>query len=181
MPRRAPIDPHGIYHVGSRGSFGEPLFRSRGEHELFLELYTRYSAKFGWRTLAWCLLWNHYHFLIELTEGGLSTGMQRINHSFSRRMNAAYGRTGKGHLVRHSFDARHVQTETHFQQLNSYIDLNPVDARRCRAPEDWPWSGCAATLGLVEARPFHDVSAQLQHFGLSGIPARAKYRRFLGS
>lgn len=181
MPRRAPIDPQGTYHVGSRGNFGERLFRSDGEHELFLELYGRYSAKFAWRTLAWCLLWNHYHFLVELTDGGLSEGMRRINHGYSRRMNAAYGRTGKGHLVRHSFDAKPVQTDAYLQQLSLYIDLNPVEADRCDAPEDWRWSGCAATLGLVKARPFHDIDAQLEHFGTSALRAQARYRRLLAS
>lgn len=182
MPRRTPpIESQGIYHVGSRGNFGRPLFQNDGEHELFLELYTKYSAKFRWRTLAWCLLWNHYHFLVELVDGGLSEGMKRINHSFSRRLNAAYGRTGEGHLVRHGFDARHVATEAHLYEVMPYIDLNPVEARRCRFPQDWRWSGCAATLGLARARPFHDVRAQLEHFGSSATRARASYRRVLAS
>jgi putative transposase len=181
VPRRAPIDPHGIYHVGSRGNFGEPLFRTPGEHELFLELYERYSAKFGLRTLAWCLLWNHHHFLVQLTDGGLSEAMQLIHHGFSRRMNAVYGRTGKGHLVRHSFFAELVQTDAYFRQVNRYIDLNPVEAGRCIAPEDWPWSGCAATLGLAKPRTFHDVRAQLGQFGASPLRAQTKYRRLLAS
>lgn len=37
--RRLPIDPEGIYHVDTRGSFGMPLFTTTGEHELYLELY----------------------------------------------------------------------------------------------------------------------------------------------
>jgi REP element-mobilizing transposase RayT len=182
MPRRLPpIEPQAIYHVGSRGSFGEPLFRTVGEHELFLELYEKYSTKFGWRTLAWCLLFNHYHFLVELTKGGLSEGMQRINHGFSRRINTVYKRTGKGHLVRHGFDARIVETEEYFLEVNAYIDLNPVEAERCEAPEEWEWSGCAATLGLATPRPFHDLGAQLAHFGSSAVCAQRSYRALLGS
>lgn len=182
MPiRTPPIELQGIYHIGSRGNFGMPLFQSDGEHELFLELYAKYSAKFRWRTLAWCLLWNHYHFLVELTEGGLSEGMKRINHSFARRLNAAYGRTGKGHLVRHGFDARHVETEDYLHGASRYIDLNPVESGHCRLPQQWRWSGCAATLGLAKARPFHDVGAQLEHFGRSTTRARAAYRRLLAA
>jgi putative transposase len=182
MPYRTPpIEPDGIYHVGSRGNFGRPLFLSPGEHELFLELYEKYSAKFRWRTLAWCLLFNHYHFLIELTDGGLSEGMRRINHAFSRRTNAAHGRTGQGHLVRHGFDARHVQTEQYFLEASLYIDLNPVGAQRCLRPETWRWSGCAATLGLVRPRRFHEVQVQLTHFGSTSRTARQAYRALLES
>ena len=181
MPRRAPIDDTGIYHVGTRGNFGQPLFSNPSEHELYLELYARSAAKFGWTTLAWTLLWNHHHFLIKLTRGGLSEGMRVLNHGFSRRINAAYGRTGEGHLVRHSFFARLVASDEDLYGVCRYIDINPVRANQCRAPEHWPWSGCAATLGLVAPRPFHDVRAQLSHFGNRPSRARMRYARLLSS
>src|SRR4051794_4576349 len=101
MPRRSPINPEGYYHVSTRGNFGQPLYQAWNEHELYLELYEKYAKKFDWTTLGWVLLWNHHHFLIKLKSGGLSEGMRAINHGFARRMNAVYGRTGKGHLVRH--------------------------------------------------------------------------------
>ena len=102
---RAPIDPQGYYHVTSQGNFGRPLFETPQAHELYLALYGRTAAKFGWITVAWTLLWNHHHFLIKLTDGGLSEGMRVINHSFSRRVNAMTGRTGRGHLFKHGFYA----------------------------------------------------------------------------
>src|SRR5436305_7080834 len=102
MPRRAPIDPQGYCHIGSRGSYGRPLFRNANEHELFLALYTRAAKKFGWKTLTWTLLHNHHHFVVRLTEGGLSEGMRDLHGRYSRRINALDGETGKGHLVRHA-------------------------------------------------------------------------------
>ena len=51
MPRRPPIDPQGYYHVGSRGSYGQLLFRTPDQYELFLRLYSRSAAKYGWETL----------------------------------------------------------------------------------------------------------------------------------
>lgn len=179
MPRRAPIDPQGIYHVGTRGNFGEPLFQSNGEHELYLELYAKFASKQGWTTLAWTLLFNHHHFLIRLRDGGLSEGMQSINHGFSRRMNAVYGRTGKGHLVRHGFFARRIADDRDFIATSLYIDRNAVEARRCVRPEDWRWSGCAATLGLARPRPFHDVRAQLALLSSRTDRARVRYARLL--
>src|SRR5437899_11522443 len=86
VPRRPPIDPQGYYHAGSRGSYGRALFQSPGEHELFLELYERSARKYGWLTLAWTLVHNHHHFVIKLTDGGLSEGWREIHGSFSRRI-----------------------------------------------------------------------------------------------
>ena len=154
------------------------MFQTQAEHELYLELYGRHAKKHSWTTLAWALLWNHQHFLIKLNGGGLSEGMRAINHGFSRRMNALYGRTGTGHLVRHCFFAGQINSDEYLAQAIRYIDLNPVAAGRCRHPDDWPWSSYRATVGQVPARPFHDVGATLACFGDSPDVARVRYRAF---
>ena len=179
MPLRAPINPTGHYHVSTSGNFGQPLFQSPGEHELYLELFTRYAKKFGWSTLAWTLIWNHHHFLIKLSDDGLSEGMRRINHGFSRRINASYGRTGKGHLVRHSFFAAEIASDEYLFAACRYIELNAVEANLCRRPEDWIWCGYAATMGMAKPRPFHDTGAILRMFDRRPEEARNKYARLV--
>ncbi|HET7128283.1 MAG TPA: transposase [Gaiellaceae bacterium] len=179
IPPRGPINPNGYYHVSSRGNFGQPLFQTPGEHELYLELFARYAKKFGWKTLAWSLVWNHHHFLIKLSDDGLSEGMRRINHGFSRRINAAYGRTGKGHLVRHSFFAKEIDSQPYLLAALRYIDLNAVEAGLCERPEDWRWCGYAATMGHVKPRPFHDIGATLRLFGRRPEEARTQYAQFV--
>jgi len=179
VPRRSPIDPEGYSHVSTRGNFGEPLFQTNDEHRLYLELYAKNALRYGWLTLAWSLMWNHHHFLIKLTNGGLSEGMRGVNHSFSRRMNAVYGRTGAGHLVRHCFYAGEIQDDNHLAATSRYIDLNAVAAKLCKRPEDWPWSGYRATVGLAHAEPFHTVSELHAHLGSTPASARSAYRRFV--
>lgn len=179
MPRRAPIDPEGYYHVTTRGNFGEPLFETEAHHELYLALYERTARKLGWITLAWILLWNHHHFLIKLTQGGLSEGMGIINRGFSRRMNELTGRTGAGHLVRHGFYAGPLETEGHLLATCRYIDLNAVNAHREDNPARWRWSGYRAAVGLEHPRAFHHVSSLLELFGPTPNAARRSYRRFV--
>src|SRR4051794_40478267 len=96
VPRRAPIDPHGWYHVGTRGCYGQPLFRQTAEYELFLRLYLRTANKHSWVTPEWALMRNHVHFVIQLTDGGLSEGLRELHGTFSRRIHAIYGVTGQG-------------------------------------------------------------------------------------
>ena len=181
MPRRPPINPEGTYHVSTRANYGEPIFETAAQCELYLMLFARSAAEFGWVVLDWCVIWNHHHFLIQLTEDGLSEGMRKANHSFSRRLNAIRGQTGRGHLVRHSFYAGEITSESHLFQVCRYIAHNPVEAGVCERPEDWRWSGCRATLGLAHPRPFHAVHALLELYGRTPRLARTAYRDHLDS
>ena len=179
MPRRPPIDPVGTYHVSTRANYGAPIFETTDHCEMYLRLFTKSVEEFGWVVLDWCLIWNHHHFLIRLTNGGLSEGMRKANHGFSRRMNAIGGQTNRGHLVRHGFHAGAIASEAHLFQVCRYIAHNPVAAGLCARPEDWRWSGCRATLGLAHPRPFHAASELLALFGPTPGSARSAYRRHL--
>jgi len=178
MPPRPPIDPQGTYHVGSRGCYGQPLFRTPEEHELFLLLYARSARKYGWITLEWVLMHNHHHFVIRLTDGGLSKGVQELHGSFSRRIHAIYGLTGQGHLVRHGFFARHLGTEAEIVGASSYVALNPSKAFGVR-PEEAAWSSYPATIGLAHPRSFHSPSALLELISPTPAAARAAYRELV--
>jgi REP element-mobilizing transposase RayT len=178
MPRRPPINPEGYYHVGSRGCYGRALFRTPDEHELFLMLYARASTKYGWKTLAWTLLYNHHHFVVRLTTGGLSDGMREVHSAYSRRINALDGQTGKGHLVRHAFFARELVDTPDVLLTCRYVDLNESEAKGI-APEASRWSGYRATVGLEPPRTFHQPDELLRLVSRNKSRARAGYQRFV--
>lgn len=178
MPRRPPIDPEGYYHVGSRGSYGQLLFRTDDQYEMFLRLYTRSAKKYGWETLAWVLMRNHHHFVLRLTNGGLSAGMREAHGSFSRRIHAIYDVTGQGHLVRHGFFRRQLHTDGAVLVACRYVDLN-ASAATGEAPEDAPWGGYRATIGLDHPRAFHSPSELLRVISNSARDARNAYRAFV--
>jgi REP element-mobilizing transposase RayT len=141
-----PFEPGGYYHVGTRGNFGEPLFETPADHEIYLKRYARVATKYKWTTLDWCLLWNHSHFLVKLDDQGLSSGMQELNSWIARRLNAIHDQTGKGHAFRHRFSAEHVTTD-----------------------------GFRANLGLEYPRPFHSTRALLTLFANKPDIARRRY------
>ena len=179
MSRRPPIDPTGTYHVGSRGTYGRTLFDTLGEHELFLHMYTRVSRKYRWLTLTWALMGNHHHFVIRLTEGGLSDGMRELHGGYARWIHAMYEQTRKGHLFRHGFYARRIRDEGDLIATCRYVDLNPSEHRPTPTPLKTDWCGYAATLGLEHPRSFHTPSALLEVLDPSPSAARRKYRRFV--
>ncbi len=178
MPRRPPIDPQGYYHVGSRGTYGQLLFRNPDQYELFLRLYARAAAKYKWQTLTWVLMPNHHHFVIKLTEGGLSEGLRELHGSFSRRIHAIYGVTGQGHLVRHAFFGRELKTDGEILVACRYVDLNEPAATG-RRPEATRWGGYRAVIGLERARPFQHPEALLGLISPEPNAARAAYRQFV--
>src|SRR5689334_7965734 len=105
--------------------------------------------------------------------------MRRINHGFSRRINAAYGRTGQGHLVRHSFFAEEIDTQEYLLAALRYIELNAVEAGLCERPKDWRWCGYAATMGMAKPRAFHTTAATLRLFGRRPEESRRSYARLV--
>jgi REP element-mobilizing transposase RayT len=175
MPRRPPIDPQGIYHVGSRGCYGQTLFRTPDQYELFLKLYTRSATKYRWTTLDWVLMENHHHFVIRLADGGLSEGMRELHGTYSRRIHAIYGLTRQGHLVRHGFFARQLLTDGDVVNTCRYVDRN-TSAAIGLAPEDAAWCGYSATIGLSHPRSFHTPSALLELISPRPAAAREAYR-----
>lgn len=159
--------------------YGRTLFNDDGERELFLELYARWSEKFGWRTLSWVLMSNHHHFLVRVDGGDLSMGMRVLHAGFARRMNEKYGETRMGHMVRHCFYAGCLETTESIRRVARYIDLNPVRAGICSRPEDWRWSSYRATMDTELPRPFHQPYDLLALVGDSPQEARRSYEAFV--
>ena len=177
MPRREPISPDGIYHVGSRGCYGRTLFHDVSEHELFLWMYTRVARKYGGETLAWALMKNHHHLVIKWTQGGLSEGLRVLHGGYSRRIHEFYGETRKGHLFRHAFFARQLDTTEDVLGTCAYVDLNPARHRRTAAPRVSDWCGYRATLGRQHPRNFHAPPALLELLDPSPAKARRLYQQ----
>jgi putative transposase len=59
-----------------------------------------------------------------------------------------------------------------------YIDLNPVRARLCESPADWPWSGYRFTVGMARSS-FQTTSTLLSLFGRDPSRAAVEYARFV--
>lgn len=121
----------------------------------------------GWRCHAYCLLTNHYHLLIETPEPTLADGMHCLNGRWARWFNKRYSRVG--HVFQGPYGAECVSTDEHLLELFRYISLNPVRAGLCEAPEDWPWSSFAATVGLAEPPSFLTLSLVESLFGSAGL------------
>ena len=94
MPRQPrAIADSGIYHVMMRGCGKQIIFEDDLDRETFLRLA---AAKLGSNdvlVLAWCLMDNHVHFLLEDLGQSLSKAVQALGTA-ARAMSATYFKTG---------------------------------------------------------------------------------------
>ena len=174
---RAPriLEPGGIYHVGTRGNNKETIFHDDVDRMDFLRRLAKVALRYYWQGWAYCLMGNHFHFVLQIPHLGLSSGMQELNTGYAIRTNKRHGRTG--HLVRNRFYSKPIEDDSHLLETCRYVVMNPVRAGLCTTPADWPWSSYRATAGLEYPHPFLDVDRILGLFG--GRPVA--YRNFIRS
>ncbi len=128
-----------VYHVLNRAVARLPLFASRrlrAFERVLLEAHKRHPT----RILAWCLMRNHWHFVIAPREDGELTAFARwLAHTHAMRWHVAHGTVGCGHLYQGRFKSFPVQTDEHFLTVCRYVERNALAARAVRRAEDWRW------------------------------------------
>jgi putative transposase len=152
MPRRPRDQPAGsIHHITARGSRRGTVFVDDDDRRAFIAALGECQRATGWTCMAFCLMTNHYHLLVELAAPRLSVGMQLLNTTHAVRFNRRHA--ASGHVFEARFYSTLVEDPEYGQEVVRYIALNPVRAGLCERPEHWPWSSYPAAIGLSQAAP----------------------------
>jgi len=128
-----------FYHIFNRGCNRENIFFSQRNYRYLLRKVKATHEKYGAGIFAYCLMPNHYHFLLrQQTERPLSDWIQQLFNGYTQAINKERERSGT------LFDgrAKHVLIETDAQLLPvaRYIHVNPVEAGLATRPEGWAYS-----------------------------------------
>ena len=148
MPRRNVKFACGhYYHIYNRGAGRHNLFIEKDNYLYVLRKTKEYIDEFCLAVIAYCLMPNHYHFLIR-QDGEIGAGelVKRVFGGYSRAVNKRYDWSGT--LFEGRYKARHVDSDNYLRQLCRYIHANPVKDGLVHSVQDWPYSNYLEWVGV---------------------------------
>lgn len=142
------------YHVINRGNRRATVFHRRSDYDHFLQLMIKACERVPMRILAYCLMPNHFHFVLwTLTDGDLGRWMQWLLTSHVRRYHKLRGTSGR--VWQGRFKAFPIQQDGHLLKVMRYVERNPLRANLVSTASDWPWSSLSrnAPEGILTNSP----------------------------
>ncbi len=168
------IQPDNLYHVYNQGNRKQPIFFGNQHYQLFLQLTKKYIVPNG-DILAYCLMPNHFHFLIYSNEisatkiklGSINISM--LSNSF-RMLLSVYAqilnkeKIETGSVFRQKTKAKFLDPSSLDNAINcfNYIHSNPVKASLVNHQQDWDYSSFNEYLGLFETNILNMKMAKLK-------------------
>ena len=150
MPAKRPeYIPGHYYHLLNRGAHKVSIFREEDNYHFVLRKTKIYCSSLNLTPIAYCLLPNHYHFLVR-QDGEHPAGLlpQRVFNSYSKAYNKRYGHSGT--LFEGNYRATAVENEAYLLHLCRYIHANPVIHGLVDNLADWPYSNYLEWTGERE-------------------------------
>jgi putative transposase len=126
------------FHITSRGIRRSSLFYDDDDREKYLGLIDETMCTSPFILHTFCLMTNHIHLQIEVSNTSPSTIMSSLNTNYAKYFNKKYDYTG--HVFEKRYTAELIDSPQYELDVSKYIHLNPVKAGLADAPEDYSWS-----------------------------------------
>ncbi|MBK8979236.1 MAG: transposase [Planctomycetes bacterium] len=148
--RRPRLDgPGERLHIGNRGVARRTLFENLRDIEEFLECVIEVIDRGELRLIAFVILTNHFHLVVESPVGAMSSALRRLQFRYVRYFNATRGREGP--LVGGRFWSRRIDSVGYLRVLIGYIDDNVIRAGLTREAHLYPF--CSAHHYVRQSGP----------------------------
>lgn len=130
--------PGAFYHVILRGNGKQDIFFEDQDRYRFYLLLQEGIERYHHQVHAFCLMTNHIHLVIQVTDIPLSRIMQNLSFRYTRWVNWRHNRSG--HLFQGRYKAVLVDANSYLLELVRYVHLNPVRAKMVDVPDSYPWT-----------------------------------------
>jgi len=144
-----------VCHVLNRANARLPLFQCQGDYELFERTLQQAHQRVAMRTLAYCVMPNHWHLVLwPRADGDLAEFMRWLTVAHTQRWHAAHASAGTGHVYQGRYkmfpvQARRVSLAARRQGVVDngstmwtvlrYVERNALRAGLVARAEQWRW------------------------------------------
>jgi len=156
MPRYArPATGGLVCHVLNRANARLPLFEDSAAYALFEQTLEQAHERVAMRTLAYCVMPNHWHLVLwPRRDGDLAEFMRWLTMTHTRRWHAVGGTAGMGHAYQGRYkmfpvEARRISRAERARGVVDkgsslwtvlrYVERNPLRAGLVSRAEQWRW------------------------------------------
>ena len=178
MARKRRDNSPGFHHLWARGNNRQMIFLDEGDHERYLSRLAQAAEDYGWNVLAYCLMGNHLHLVLETTRPNLGDGMRWLQSRYALDFNERHQRIN--HLFGGRYGSVPQRTLGQLKYTVRYVVMNPVAAGLCQFPEEWRWS---SHRSIVEGDPpaWIDRGRLLECFADGGAEPLREYVRYVNA
>jgi putative transposase len=118
-----------------------PLFFKEQDYAAFEELLEETWTALPIRICAYCLMPNHWHFVLwPEQDGELAAFMQKLTTKHVRRWQLHRRKVGYGHVYQGRYKSFPIEQEDYFYQVVRYVERNALRAALVERAEAWQWS-----------------------------------------
>ena len=136
------MEPGNYYHIFNRACGFDKLFITGENYRFFLEYYVKFLNDYI-DTYAYCLLPNHFHFLIKpkdvigMNDAGslYSNKFGSLFNSYARSFNKVHNRNGS--LFSQNFKRKEIKSTDYLKSVIIYIHRNPINHGYVKSFQDW--------------------------------------------
>ena len=156
----------GYFHIINRGNNRLTVFHSPLDYQVFMGLMKEAKCRFPLSLLAYCLMPNHFHLLIQaIKSASVGRCLHWLTTCYSGYYRTRYGTSG--HIWQGRFRSFTIECEDYLITAARYIESNPLRATLVRSNREWGWSSLGSHLsgtygGLIDPPPFYLASGWLE-------------------
>lgn len=132
--------PYAYHHICSRGNNRKNIFQDTTDYVHAFQILEMIHERYPISICGFCLMTNHYHFLLKSEQASISKIMSLFNKRYSDYYNRKYQHVG--HVFQQRFRSSPLPSPEDLLYVSKYIHRNPIATKIpiVANMEDYPYS-----------------------------------------
>jgi len=126
------------FHVMVQGINKSYIFDNDERANKYIHFLNKIKKDYNIQLITYCVMTNHCHIILACQSiSEMSEYMKRVNICYAIYYNKNSNRVG--YVFRDRFKSQGIYTENQLYQCIRYVYNNPVKAKICKEPKDYPY------------------------------------------